>query len=196
MPGTSVEDLELVARAQKGDVAAFSALVERYQARVYNLAFRLMSNADDAAEVTQESFLAAWESLKRFRAESSFYTWLYRLVVNKALTHRRSRDMKKEFSVGDGEATVLDTAPDGGAGPVRAVEAKERAEMVQAAIAALPVDFRAVVVLKDIEGMEYEEIAEVLDIALGTVKSRLHRGRMLLRGALAPYLGFAPGRAS
>lgn len=196
MPGTSVEDLELVARARKGDVAAFSALVERYQARVYNLAFRLVSNSDDAAEVTQESFLAAWESLKRFRAESSFYTWLYRLVVNKALTYRRSRDMRKEFPVGDREATVLGTAPDGGAGPARAVEAKERAQVVQAAIAALPEDFRAVVVLKDIEGMEYEEIAEVLDVALGTVKSRLHRGRLLLREALAPYLGFAPGRAS
>jgi RNA polymerase sigma-70 factor, ECF subfamily len=191
VPGTTVEDLELVNRAQKGDVGAFSALVERYQGRVYNLAFRLVSNADDAADVAQESFIAAYESLKRFRGESSFYTWLYRLVVNKALTYRRSRDSRQEFAVGDGETGAFLAAADGGAGPVRAVEEKERAELVQAAIAGLPGDFRAVVVLRDVEGLEYEEIADVLGVAVGTVKSRLHRGRLLVRDTLAPYLGRA-----
>ncbi len=98
MPGTTVEDLELVARAQKGDVAAFTALVARYETRVYNLAYRLVSNPDDAADVAQEAFLAAYTSLGRFRAESSFYTWLYRIAVNKALTQRASRDSRKEFA--------------------------------------------------------------------------------------------------
>lgn len=188
MPGTSVEDLELVNRAQKGDVAAFSALVRRYETRVYNLAYRLLSNGDDAADVAQDSFLAAYESLKRFRGESAFYTWLYRVVVNKALAFRRARDGRREHTVADGETNAINAAA-GGAGPARAVEEKERAALVQGAIGSLPEEFRAVVVLRDVEGLEYEEIAEVLGVVTGTVKSRLHRGRMLVREALAPYLG-------
>lgn len=187
-----MEDLELVTRSRSGDVEAFTALVKRYEVRVYNLAYRLLSNADDAADVAQEAFMAAYESIGRFRAESSFYTWLYRIAVNKALTYRRSRSSRLDAATGGQETLAFDTAADGSPGPSRRVEDMERDEMVQSMIAALPDDFRSVVVLKDIEGLEYEEIADVMEIPLGTVKSRLHRGRLLLRDALTPYLRGAP----
>lgn len=186
MPVTSVQDLELVSRARGGDVAAFTELVRRYETRIWNLAYRLVSNADDAADVAQETFLAAFEGLKRFRAESSFYTWLYRIAVNRALAHRAARAGRRDAAAGDGAA--LETAADGGAGPEASAAARERSAAIDTAIRRLPEDFRAVVVLKDVEGLEYEEIAEALGIALGTVKSRLHRGRMILRDALRPWL--------
>lgn len=191
MPGTSVEEMELVARARQGEVDAFSSLVTLYETRVYNLAFRITGNAADAADVAQEAFLAAFEGMKRFRAESALYTWLYRIVVNKALSSRRVKSSRREFSVGD-DASPLDFAMDDCAAPDKIAQRHERAEIVQRAISRLGDDLRAVVVLRDIQGLEYEEIADVLDIALGTVKSRLHRARLALRNSLKAYLGVTP----
>jgi len=191
VPGTSVEDLELVTRSRAGDVAAFTLLVRRYEDRVYNLALRLVGNREDAADVAQEAFLAAYEGLERFRGESAFYTWLYSIAVNKALSFRRARDARKEFVLAS-EDPPLEAAGNPGEIPEAEILAREKSEAIAAAIAKLPEEFRAAVVLKDIEGLEYEEIAEVVGVALGTVKSRLHRGRLALREALKPYLGAAP----
>ncbi len=191
MPGTLVEEMELVARARGGDVAAFTALVRRYENRVYNLAFRMLGNADDAADVAQETFLAAYEGLGRFRAESALYTWLYRIAVNKALSRRRAKSSRREFVPADDPSPLL-TAASRFQAPDEVAEEKERAVIVQDAISRLPGDLRAVVILKDIEGLEYEEIAGVLKLALGTVKSRLHRARLSLRETLARYLGVTP----
>lgn len=191
MPGTLVEEMELVARARGGDVAAFTALVRRYENRVYNLAFRMLGDADDAADVAQETFLAAYEGLGRFRAESALYTWLYRIAVNKALSRRRAKSSRREFVPADDPSPLL-TAASRFQTPDEVAEEKERAVIVQDAISRLPGDLRAVVILKDIEGLEYEEIAGVLELALGTVKSRLHRARLSLRETLARYLGVTP----
>jgi len=192
MPGTPLEDMELLARSKSGDVAAFAALVRHYEERVYNLACRLVGNSSDAADIAQDAFLAAYEGLGRFRGDAAFYTWLYRIVVNKALTYRKARAARPEFAASAGNPSPFDSVGDETDDPLAAAERKEEQAAVQAAIAALPQDFRAVVVLKDIEGFEYEEIADILSIALGTVKSRLHRGRLLLREALKPYLGVTP----
>ncbi len=192
MPGTALRDLDLVTRAKAGDAAAFTELVRLYQDRVYNLAARLVSNRDDAADVAQEAFLAAFEGLDSFRGESAFYTWLYSIVVNKALARRRSVATRKEFVFAGDDPSPVDTASDPADGPDTAVLGRERAEVIAAAIAALPEEYRAVVVLKDIEGLEYEAIADVVGVALGTVKSRLHRGRLALRDALRGYLGVTP----
>jgi RNA polymerase sigma-70 factor (ECF subfamily) len=186
-----LEEMELVGRAREGDAAAFGALVRLYQDRVYNVAFRLVGNADDAADVAQEAFLAAYEGLSRFRAESALYTWLYRIVVNKALNQRRSKAARPEFSGGD-DPSPLETAAAFSPTPDQEAEDKERAAMVQRAIRRLPRDLRTAVVLRDIEGLEYEQMAEVLEIPLGTVKSRLHRGRLELRETLRRYLEVAP----
>jgi len=191
VPGTPLEDMELVGRARDGDVAAFTALVRRYQDRIYNVTWRMLADADDAADVAQETFLAAWEGLGRFRGDSALYTWLYRIAVNKALLHRRARSSKREYAASGGEA-MLETLEDCADGPAAAAERNERALMVQRAITGLPEDLKAVVVLRDIEGLAYEEIAEVLEIAVGTVKSRLHRARLALRDALKGVLEVAP----
>ncbi len=189
VPGTSVEEMELVTRSKAGDVEAFATLVRRYQDRLYNLAYRMLGNADDACDMVQESFMAAFEGLGGFRGDAAFYTWLYRVAVNKCLAHRRARAGKREFAVGGSDATPLETAGSKAVTPDIMMERLETGEAVQRAIMGLPEDYRVVVVLKDVEGFEYEEIAEMAGIALGTVKSRLHRARLLLREALEPYVG-------
>lgn len=185
--------MQLLQRSQAGDVAAFTALVRRYEEKVYNIAYRLVGNSADAADVAQETFIAAYEGLERFRGESAFYTWLYRIAVNRALTHRKARDSRPEFASGaSDDPAPVELAGDTSEEPAAMAETKELQATIQAAISKLPEEFRAVVVLKDVEEFEYEEIADVLSIALGTVKSRLHRGRMLLRTALAHYIGTTP----
>lgn len=191
MPGTSVEEMELVQRARDGDATAFAEIVVRYQDRIYNLAFRMLGNEVDAADAAQEAFIAAWESMGRFRGQSALYTWLYRVAMNKALGLRRRRQARREVS-SNAEEVLMETAADCGEAPPEVANAHEREAIVQEAIDALPDDLRSVAVLRDIEGLEYEQIAEILSIALGTVKSRLHRARLVLRGSLARVLGASP----
>ena len=191
MPGTSVEEMELVQRARDGDATAFAEIVVRYQDRIYNLAFRMLGNEADAADAAQEAFVAAWEGMGRFRGQSALYTWLYRVAMNKALGLRRRRQARREVS-SNAEEVLMETAADRREAPPEVANAHEREAIVQEAIDALPDDLRSVAVLRDIEGLEYEQIAEVLSIALGTVKSRLHRARLVLRGSLARVLGAGP----
>lgn len=178
-------DAELVRRAQRGAPAAFAELVSRYQDRVYNTCYRMCHNQADALDLTQATFLRALESLGQYEARSSFYTWLFRIAVNLTISERRARQRRP--------AAALEQAdPEGaGGGPAgRAAEVSDRLEQcelrarVERALAQLDEEFRAAVILKDIEDMDYASIAEVLDVPVGTVKSRIHRGRLMLRELL------------
>ena len=185
-------DLELVAASRSGGAEAFRALVERYQDRIYNTVCRLAGNDEDARDIAQETFLRVYENLGRFRGDSAFYTWLFRIAVNQALTHRRQTARLRTVQAGDDPLE----APLGGsqaarlvpAGPEAEMEQREREQAIAAALAYLDADHRAAVVLRDVEGLDYQAIAAVLDVPPGTVKSRIHRARSLLRQRLQNLL--------
>ncbi len=170
-------DDELIRRFLTGDTDAFTLLVERHRQRVYNLCLRLLGDADDAADAAQDAFVSVLTKLDRFRGEAAFTTWLHRIAVNACydLTRRRRRQPMLRLA-GDGDATDEDTGP-----PV-ADPADELAGTrdVVAALRVIPEEFRTAVVLADLQDLPYEEIAKVLDVPIGTVKSRVHRGRVAL----------------
>jgi RNA polymerase sigma-70 factor (ECF subfamily) len=186
-------DAELAAASGRGDRAAFGELVLRHQDRAFNLAFRLTGSHEDAADAVQEAFLKAYRGVRSFRRESSFYTWLFRIVMNEVRSRRRKGSSRRvEFSLDAAKdmdppnaAGAESAAPD----PSEEASRAERRRIVEEALAGLEFDQRAIIALRDIEGRDYAEIAEVLGCPAGTVKSRLHRARMALRDALAPKLG-------
>jgi RNA polymerase sigma-70 factor (ECF subfamily) len=180
-------DPELVARIIAGDGAAFGALVERYQDRLYNAVYRLVGSAEDARDLLQDTFVKAYENLGTFRGGSSLYTWLFRIAVNTSLSHRRKRKWLQVGSGGDGDDPA--PAPDAAAqDPSDRLVAAETEALVQQALDSLDDDHRTVVVLRDIQHCDYHEIAEILEVPTGTVKSRLHRARLILRDRLKPLL--------
>jgi RNA polymerase sigma-70 factor (ECF subfamily) len=187
-------DAELAAACGQGDAAAFGELVLRHQDRAFNLAFRLTGSHEEAADAVQEAFLKAYRGMRSFRRQSSFYTWLFRIVVNEVRSRRRKRPSRgADFSLDAasdcdprcGLAGVQSDGPD----PSEEASRAERRQIVEEALHALEFDQRAIIALRDIEGRDYAEIAEVLGCPAGTVKSRLHRARMALKEALAPRLG-------
>jgi RNA polymerase sigma-70 factor (ECF subfamily) len=185
-------DQELVAASRTGGAEAFRTLVERYQDRIYNTVFRLAGNEEDARDIAQETFLRVWENLGRFRGDAAFYTWIFRIAVNQALTHRRQTARLRTVQAGDDPPEV---APLGGtqaarlqAAPEAEMERREQESQIAEALAYLDADHRAAVVLRDVEGLDYQEIAAVLDVPPGTVKSRIHRARLLLRQRLKDVL--------
>lgn len=192
-----LEDAILVDRLQGGDLAAFAELITRYQDRLYNAQLRIVGHAEDARDLTQETFLRALSAVSSFRGQSGLYTWLFRIGVNLAMNHRRrgQRDQALRNPRGNHDPVVARQAERLArqAGeraeptPDCQAEASERHELVRRALDELEPRQRAIVVLRDIEGLDYHQIAEVLDLAVGTVKSRLHRARMALRERLAPY---------
>ncbi len=184
----SVSDAALVTRARSGDTGALSELVTRYQDRIYNACYRMCNHEADALDLTQMAFLRAFQAIDRFEARSSFYTWVFRIAVNLTMSHRRRLSRKPSISLdqpdGDGQwraAAVDERAIDAS----RDVERQELCERLQAALARLDDEFRVAVVLKDIEELDYATIAEIVDVPVGTVKSRIHRGRMMLRKLLS-----------
>jgi RNA polymerase sigma-70 factor (ECF subfamily) len=193
--GTSIEDAELIERVANGQAEAFADLVHRYQDRLFNTCWRICGHLEDARDLTQEAFLKAYENLATFRYQSSFYTWIYRVAVNLALSHRRSGAKKRMPSLDQlnskgTQAEALKTRT-GKAAEDPAIEPDLQAAVLHA-LQALEDEQRAVVVLRDIEGFDYNEIGVILDIPPGTVKSRLHRARMALREAIAPAMGPRP----
>jgi len=184
----AVTDAELVRRAQDGDAAAFAGLVVRYQGRVFNTCYRMCPNHADAADLTQSAFLKALEALPKFEARSQFLTWLFRIAVNLCISHRRQRARRPTVALADHRLQLGDPAEPGVAAPEEAAdviaEKNELCGQLQSALVRLPDEFRAALVLKDIEGMDYAAIAAVLEVPLGTVKSRIHRGRLMLRELL------------
>jgi RNA polymerase sigma-70 factor (ECF subfamily) len=182
-------DAELVARARGGDRAAFDELVLRHEDRVFNMALRMLGNADDALDLAQEVFLSAYRALKGFESKALFSTWLYRVTVNRCRDEMRRRATVKHTRPRPlGALRDADDPPEDpearAASPVDAAVARESHGIVAAAVAALPDDAREALVLRDVEGLAYEEIAEILDVPVGTVRSRLHRARSLVRERL------------
>ena len=177
---------ELVSRARAGDESAFAQLVEDNQRRVYNLALRMTGRPEDAEEVVQEAFLNAWRGLDFFKGESTFATWIYRLTSNAAIDHlRRERRAGEVLSLdAEGDAAPLEPA-DPAPGPQEALERRERAAALRRALDALSPQHREVLEMRAADGLSYEEIAALLDLTPGTVKSRLARGRLALKKLLA-----------
>jgi len=183
----------------RGDRAAFGVLVGRYQERLYHTAYRLLGNADDAMDVVQESFLNAYQSLRQFKGDARFFTWLYRIAVNSAISLRRRssrvgtrRALASTERSGGGIADPPDESH--GSKPGSALERAEEAARLQTALDSLTPEHRTVLVLKEIEGRKYEMIAEVLGVPIGTVRSRLHRARLELRDRLQGTDADADGR--
>lgn len=184
---------ELVRAAAGGDESAFSELVRIYENKAYHLALRMVSNPEDAYDVAQDAFLAAWRGLPSFRGESGFSTWLYRLVSNAAIDHlRRTKHQRGNVSLDDEELNL--DAPDDSPTPQEAAEEKDLKEAVAAGLRELSDDHRTVLVMREVQELSYEEIAESLQLDLGTVKSRISRARTHLRkillqsGNLSGYL--------
>jgi len=180
-----MDETSLIAEAQKGKVDAFNELVLAYQQQVYNLAYRIMGDPASAADATQDAFISAYRSLSRFRG-GSFKSYLLRIVTNRCYDELRRRKRRPVTSFEDVEIDE-DANPmlvNGGENPEEYAERQEMARVLQAGIEALPPDQRIALVLSDVQGMSYEEIAEVMEVALGTVKSRLARGRSKLRDYL------------
>jgi RNA polymerase sigma-70 factor (ECF subfamily) len=190
------EDFEFVTLCQGGDVDAFRPLVEKHQKRMVNIAYRMMGDYDAACEVVQDAFLHAYKAIRRFRGEAKFSTWLCRIVIN--LSKNRIKQMKARC---EREGVSLDTPIETEEGQVphdppahepSALEQMERKEVenaVQACIKALDDDYREVLILRDIQGLSYDEIAEILKIPGGTVKSRLFRARDALKEGLKKVFG-------
>ena len=181
-------DADVVQRAQAGDHAAFRVLVERYQGRAYRLALRVLRDEDQAQDVVQDAFLKVYGSLDRFEGRSSFYTWLYRIVMNACLDRKR-RDRSDREVEWDEETASGSLADPSGADPVQSgpeveVERSELRGFVTRAIEALPDDARRAIQLREIDGLSYKEIAEALGIPKGTVMSRLYYARRRLQEAL------------
>jgi RNA polymerase sigma-70 factor (ECF subfamily) len=188
--GERVESDErtLVKRAQRGDQAAFATLVTRHQRYVYNLAYRLLQDAHEAEDLTQEAFIRAWRGLAGYRASAKFTTWLYRIVTN--LCYNRLPGLRRQMAQED--ARTLERLPAGEVGeagvagdPHALVEAGERRARLQAAIEALPAKYRLVVTLYYLQEQSYREIAATLGLPVGTVKTHLYRARERLKRTLA-----------
>ncbi len=195
---TDQTDLALTRRLQAGDMSAFGELVQRYQDRVYNTVWRICGQAEDARDLTQDAFIKAYQSIGSFRGQATFYTWLFRIAVNLTLSSMRSARRRGTVSLdaplqaesGNHQASSLAARMQDRSlkdPSTRACQTESHAQVVRA-LNKLDEEFRAVVVLRDMEGFDYRQIADILGIAPGTVKSRLHRARSALRDMLEPML--------
>ncbi len=184
---------QLVSAARQGDMAAFESLVHLYEKRVFALTLRMCGNREDAAEAAQEAFLAAWQGLAFFRGDSSFSTWLYRLASNACvdLLRRESRHRTAAGPSLDDEELNLEV-PDAMPSPQDEAERRELREEIERGLAALSPEHREVLVLRELHQLSYDEIAETLDLDVGTVKSRISRGRKQLRNFLLKSGNFSP----
>src|SRR5712672_4565568 len=187
------DEAELVHELQAGSETAFDWLVTHYHAPVYNLILGMLGDTSDAADGAKEVFLKAFRGIRNFRQGSSLKTWLYRIAIREALNHRRwfKRHLQKNVSIDaepeQGQAKL--EIEDLGATPFDQLAAHEVQQAVQQALQEIPQVFRGAVILRDLEGLSYEEIAEVLECSVGTVKSRILRGRRALKDLLEPLLG-------
>ncbi|MCZ2147090.1 MAG: sigma-70 family RNA polymerase sigma factor [Bryobacterales bacterium] len=180
-----------------GDENAYEALVSRYQQPVYNLVYRLMDDPSDASDVVQEVFLKVFRNVSSFRGNSSLKTWIYRIAVNEAHNHRRwfARHRRREVGLEgeeEGARPLQDVLCDSGRSPYDLAAGSETRALVEDALTGVNPVFRAAVILRDMEDMSYEEVAEVLQVSIGTVKSRILRGREALRKTLAGRLEPGP----
>lgn len=181
------DDIQCVQAALAGDKDAYGDLVERYQQRLFNTVFRVVGVHEDALDVVQDAFFQAYAKLGAFRGDAQFYTWLYRIAMNLALSHCRRR--RPTSSVDDFKSRLGEEPTDDGAGPENQAVAQENVEQIQAALARLGTEHRQILVLREIEGCSYEAIAEILSLPVGTVRSRLFRARSQLKEQLTSGQG-------
>jgi RNA polymerase sigma-70 factor (ECF subfamily) len=196
-PAAHEEDSALVAGLRAGDERAYETLIQRFEQPVYNLVSRLVDSPEDAADVTQEVFLKVFRKVSGFRAESSLKTWIYRIAVNEARNQRRwfIRHRGKEIGLEPAESNAQgprDWLSDPGRSPYQTALDQETHALIEAALQKVSPNYRAAVVLREVEDLSYEEISAVLEISLGTVKSRILRGRESLRKHLVDRLQATP----
>ncbi len=187
------EDWTIVQRVQAGDVAAFDALILKYRARVYSVVYNLTSNREDSADLTQDAFIKAFQSLHRFQGQSSFFTWIYRIAINSTFSHMRKNRLRSFFSLEtvNGEEPVsqeIIAALTDKTGVERDTYVQELQEKLNEAMQKLSIKHRTVVTLFEIDGLSHQEIAEIMKCSVGTVRSRLHYAKQLLQAELQPYL--------
>jgi RNA polymerase sigma factor (sigma-70 family) len=186
-------DLAIVRQVQAGDVAAFDRLINKYRERVYGIVYNMTSNREDAADLTQDAFIKAFQSIHRFSGQSSFFTWLYRIAVNATLSHLRRMRLRSFFSLEqiDSDAPVakeIVAALTDKTGVDRDTYVRELQEKLNDAMQKLSIKHRTVVTLFEIDGLGHQEIAEVMECSVGTVRSRLHYAKQLLQSELQPYM--------
>lgn len=193
-------EAELIRLARQGDESAFALLVEQNQSRIYNLALRMTRNPDDAAELTQEAFLNAWRGLSKFQGESSFSTWLYRLTSNLCIDflrrEKRRSGLSMTVSLDDEEEGRQADVPDERFSPEQSAERREVQELIRAGLRSLSEEHRRVLVLRELDGLSYAEIAQLLGLEEGTVKSRIARARLALRKYLIATGNFSSASSS
>lgn len=185
-------DWSIVQRVQGGDVAAFDRLILKYRERVYAVTYNMTSNREDAADLTQDAFIKAFQSINRFQGQSSFFTWLYRIAVNGTLSHLRKNKLRSFFSFEkiheeDKSVEIVSQLTDK-KGADRELFVKELQEKLNEAMMKLSIKHRTVVTLFEIDGLSHEEIAEVMNCSVGTVRSRLHYAKQLLQAELQSYM--------
>lgn len=179
-----MDEKHILTRARRGDVAAFEELVRLYEKRVYAVALRSSGNPEDAADIVQEVFLRAWRSIESFRGDSGFSTWLFRITMNLCVDHARHRHAQPQTQPIVTDEETERPLPDSAPTPEEHLDNRELGRELAAALAEVSEEHRRIVLLRDVSGMSYTEIAEVLEISEGTVKSRLSRARIALRKVL------------
>jgi RNA polymerase sigma-70 factor, ECF subfamily len=197
LTGADHEDQVMVRRLCAAEEAAYEELLQRFEHPIYNLVCRLTDHPEDGADVTQEVFLKVFRGIGSFRGKSSLKTWIYRIAVNEARNHRRSflrhrkQEVRLDHEPGDAMGCA-DWVPDPGPSPFEIALDHEAVHLIDLALAEVNPNFRAALILRDVEGMAYEEISEILEISLGTVKSRILRGREALKERLTAHLEPGP----
>jgi RNA polymerase sigma-70 factor (ECF subfamily) len=189
--GADQSDLELVRRVQRGERGAFDLLVLKYQHKVVKLVARLLRDPAEAEDVAQEAFVKAYRAIGSFRGDSAFYTWLYRIAVNTArntMASRQRRPLDYEADLSESEQSAVESRMRHGDTPEAVALSDEIHRTVNDAIAALPEDLRTAIILREVEGLSYEEIAEAMDCPVGTVRSRIFRAREAIDRNLKPLL--------
>lgn len=185
-------DFEVVKRVQAGDVAAFDQLIRKYRERLFGVVYNLTSNREDTADLVQDAFIKAFQSINRFQGQSAFFTWLYRIAVNTALSHLRKNKLRTFFSLekiqeDDPSSKVLADLTDR-SGADRDAYLRELQEKLNEAMQKLSIKHRTVITLFEIDGLSHAEIAEIMECSKGTVRSRLHYAKQFLQGELSKYL--------
>ena len=186
-------DMEIVRRVQAGDVAAFDKLILKYRERVYGIIYNMTSSREDTADLTQDSFIKAFQSIQRFGGQSSFFTWLYRISINSTLSHLRKSRLRSFFSLESVNADEpvskeIIAALTDKTGVERDTFVRELQEILNDAMQKLSTNHRTVVTLYEIDGLSHQEIAEVMNCSVGTVRSRLHYAKQLLQAEMQPYM--------
>jgi len=192
----TTSDEQMVERALTGDADAFGVIVRRWERRIYALAFGMLGREEDARDATQETFLAAFRNLRGFRGEAKVSSWLHRIAVNQCISRQRRQRVRPETALEDDaerDAAIFGTAAD--ESPVARAESRERTEAVRRAVASLPTELRQVIVMKEFEEMTFQEIAQVLELPLSTVKSRLYTALKQLRMRLESHGAQAAGKS-